>query len=397
MRTCYWIWVIVCGTRLVNAQSSNVHQYVADLEKYGQSPVEFVQKALAQHDLIVFDDALHSAYEPFVFYSQLVNTKSLIGKINYIFLEVINTTSQPLLDSFLTSKNKDTTILRQALQDDYTGTGWRYQTYVDLFKTVWDHNQSLPDSLRINLVGVNPPIYWEAIHTLKDYELFQNTLASRDYAMYLEIVKYMQNFKDGKKGLFLCNTRHAYKNIRDAKGELYWNTNTFFSQRNPAKAFSIRIHNVSLSIEAVKAPLGNKKSVEGLDELTYKWIRMDGGRWDSAFTAYGNKPVAIPFKETEFGKTTYVGNHMMNVAKGSTMYDAFDALIFLAPLSGLHFTAMLNYIFTPSFKPELERRLRLIKGDDFNGFLKENHASNYDEYYKSFQFIPVTPNSLLND
>ncbi len=389
---------LLFGYSIVNGQSASLKKYSADIKHYGKEPVEFVEGTLNQYDLIVFDDALHSAYEPFVFYNQLINSPSLNGRINYIFLEVINTTAQPLIDSFLNASTKDTTILIKAFQDDYAGTGWRYQTYLDLFTTVWEHNHHLPDSLRINVIGVNPPIYWEAIHTWQDYELFQNTLSTRDYFMYLEILKKMQNFKMGKKGLFLCNTRHAYKNIKNAEQQLYWNTTTFFSQRNPGKVFSIRIHNVTLSIQSVKKSETGRKSTDGLNETIYNWVKMDNGLWDTAFAINNNKPVAIPFAKTAFGKTKYVGNHMLNVNPGTTMLDAYDALIFLAPLNNLHFSAQLNYIFTPQFKPELQRRLMLLKGNDFDKFLKDNNCSTFDEYFtKTSQYVPITLNNFLKE
>lgn len=398
MRIYFLLFVLFIG--LINAigQSAKLEKYKADLKSYGQDPVEFVRRTLDQHDLLVFDDALHSAYEPFVFYNQLINTESLNGKLNFIFLEVINTTAQPLIDSFLNAKSKDSTILSKVFQDDYTGLGWRYQTYLDLFNTVWEHNQGKPDSSQIHIIGVNQPIYWDAIHTWKDYELFQNTLASRDYFMYLEILKDMQNFKKGKKGFFLCNTRHAYKNIQNSEHQLYWNTTTFFSQRNPGKVFSIRIHNATLSLESFKKTGAERKSTDGLNEIVYKWIKMDNGLWDSAFADNENKPVAIALEETAFGKTTYVGNHMLNIVQGTKMSDAYDALIFLAPLDKLHFSAQVSYIYTQQFKPELERRIRLLKGNDFDKFLKENNSSTFDEFFNAnSKFIPITQNTFLKE
>jgi hypothetical protein len=389
---------LILGSLLSYGQKSNPGKYMRDLQLYGQEPVQFVRETFNQHDLLVFDDALHSAFEPFVFYNQLINEPTLQGKIQFIFLEAINTTAQPLIDSFLRSSSKDTSTLIREFQDDYAGTGWRYQTYLDLFTTVWEYNHRVPEIQRIQVIGVNPPIYWEAIHSAKDYEIFQNTLASRDYAMYLEILRNMEDFKKGIKGLFLCNTRHAYTNIKDSTHQPYLNTTTFFSYRNPGKVFSIRIHNVTLSIEAAKKSETGRKSTDGLNQKVYKWIRMDNGAWDAAFAINGNKPVAIPFRNTSFGKTAYVGNHMLNVAKGTTMADAYDALIFLAPLNELHFSAQFNYIYTASFKPELERRLKLMNGNEFDSFLKNNHAASFDEYYQNeFKYIPMRPNKLIKE
>jgi hypothetical protein len=264
---------------------------------------------------------------------------------------------------------------------------------------VWQHNQKLPDSARIKIIGVNPPIYWEAIHTWTDYQLFQNSLKSRDYFMYLEILERMKNFSGKKKGIFLCNTRHAYKNIRRSNGVLYWNTMTFFNELNPGKVFSIRIHNATLSFErASKTSSTSKSSTDGLNETIYKWIKMDNGGWDSAFAMNLNSPVALPLKNTSFGKTAYVGNLMLNVAKGTTMGDAYDALIFLAPVTQLHFSAHMNYLYTPQFKPELERRLKLLKGNDYGSYLKGNNATDFEDFYrKNFIYDPVGENKLIKE
>jgi hypothetical protein len=381
----------------VSGQSAPVLTYLNDLKTNGQDPIEFVKKALTNYDLVVFDDALHPAYEPFVFYNSLINNKSASGRIDYIFLEAISTAAQPLIDRFLNAETKDSTKLIKVFQDDYSGLGWRFQTYLDLFSTVWEHNHRLPDSLKIKLIGVNPPVYWDCIRTWNEYELFQSSLKARDYYMYLEILERMSGFRKGEKGLFLTNTRHAYKNIKDSKGQLYWNTTTFFNQRNPDKVFSIRIHNVTLSIESSKTTTSERKSTDGLAELVYKWIKMDDGRWESAFAMNDNKPVAVPLKNSSFGQTAYVGNLMRDVAPGTTMYDAYDAIIFLAPLTELRFSAQFNYIYTSQFKPELERRLKLLK-PDFEAFLKSNAVSSFDAYYEEIsKYKPVSKNALLKE
>lgn len=382
-----------------NSQSLTTKRYFKDIKQFGEPPMKFVNKCLSNYKLLVFDDALHSAYEPFVFYNQLITDSSLSKKFNYIFLEVINTTSQPLIDSFLNNKTLDSSILIKVFQEDYTAFGWRYQTYLDLFKTVWQHNNKLPDSLRIKIIGVNPPIYWEAIHTWNDYELFQNSLKSRDYFMYLEILEKMGNFNGNKKGIFLCNTRHAYKGIMNSNGKLYWNTTTFFNQLNPGKTFSIRIHNATLSVENVnKYPSNAKKSTDGLDDAVYKWVKMDKGRWDSAFSMNFNEPIALPLKNTSFGQTAYIGNLMLNVKRGTTIQDAYDALIFLSPLNQLHFSATMGYIFTPQFKRETERRLRLLEGDNYENYLKENNAVDFEDFCtKNFKYFPISENKLIRE
>ncbi|MEJ2363699.1 MAG: hypothetical protein P8017_03295, partial [Deltaproteobacteria bacterium] len=68
------------------------------------------------------------------------------------------------------------------------------------------------------------------------------------------------------------------------------------------------------------------------EKITIKWDRIGNGIWDSAFKAHGYKPVAFTLKDNVFGQESYVGNHMLNAWPDQTMYDAYDALIFIGPL-----------------------------------------------------------------
>ena len=87
---------------------------------------------------------------------------------------------------------------------------------------------------------------------------------------------------------------------------------------------------------------------------------MEEGLWDSAFGFMGNNPLAISLRNNVFGAASYVGNHMLEAMPGQTMYDAYDGLIFLSPLENLHTTALVDFIFTPEFRAELERRYKLL-------------------------------------
>jgi hypothetical protein len=74
--------------------------------------------------------------------------------------------------------------------------------------------------------------------------------------------------------------------------------------------------------------------------------------------------VAVPLEGTAFGKTPYVGNHVLDAAPGQTMADAYDAVIFLAPLEELHQTALVGSLYTPAFREELARRLKLLYAEE---------------------------------
>ncbi len=358
-----------------------ISNYMEVLDKTGQEPVKFVNNLLDEYDLIVFDDALHLAKEPFDFYQKLIRNNQFKGKVKYIFIEAFSITSQPYIDSYFNSVVKDSTILLPVFQNDYSGYGWRYKTYLDLLGTIWEVNSQLSESEKIQVICIDQPIYWSGIQTRKDYNLFQQSLVGRDYFMYKIITQTLDDFKSGEKGVFLTNTRHAYKGIKKSNGKFYWNTGTFLNQWHPRKSYSIRLHNVNLSIQS-KLDSKSNSSTEGLDKVSYSWIRMDNGLWDKAFKENGNVPIAISLEKNIFGKSAYVGNHMLNVADNQTMYDAYDGLIFLAPLEELHFSAEVDFIYTDSFIQELKRRIMLLQEDQLSSFLIENGVDSLDDFIK---------------
>jgi hypothetical protein len=94
--------------------------------------------------------------------------------------------------------------------------------------------------------------------------------------------------------------------------------------------------------------------------MVYRWARPGRGRWDDAWQRLGNKPTAVPLAGNDFGREPYVGNHMLDAAAGQTLADAYDAVLFLAPLERLRQTAQVGAIYTPAFKQELARRYPLL-------------------------------------
>jgi hypothetical protein len=72
---------------------------------------------------------------------------------------------------------------------------------------------------------------------------------------------------------------------------------------------------------------------------------------------------------------------MLDVAAGQTMADAYDAVIFLAPLEDLHQTALVGELYTQEFRVELARRLALLyPADALARMTAESGAADLGEY-----------------
>ncbi|MDZ7722895.1 MAG: hypothetical protein U5R06_08820 [candidate division KSB1 bacterium] len=369
--------------------SAEVEDYLQVLRGQGQQPAEFVREQLIQHDLLILDDGLHAAVEPFEFITDYL--RQYPHSVDVLFLEVIPINVQADIDSFMHSEVRDTMLLAPVFQEDFR-YGWPYETYLDLFCAVWEINHESDADIRI--VGVNQPIYWEGLHTREDYNTFQKSLIGRDYFMYKTILGHMNGFESGLNGLFMTNTRHAYKCIRDSGGDIYWNSGTFFHQWHPGQTFSIRFHNMSLNVKAEKNM--ENASMEGMDRLVYEWIRLDDGRWDQAFEQNANQPVAVPFEGNGFGETAYTGNHSADALPRQTQYDAYDALIFLKPLEETRFSAHTKFYYTDAFKKELKHRVRVMHGHDLERFLIQNNVETVTGYVEKLsEYRPETPNPLV--
>jgi len=380
--------------------NDNLQSYLNSLNEKGKRPISFILEKLDEYDLILFDDALHTSVEPFIFYQNLIQNADFQKRVKYIFLEVVSITQQPALDAYFNSETEDLKLLYPAFQNDFSGTGWPYKTYFDLLRSIWEVNSTLPAQDRFKVIAVNAPTYWSEIKTSEDLDLFRLSLTGNDYTMYKVILSYLDNFKSDTKGIFLTNTRHAYKGIKNSNDKYYLNCGTFFYLRNPGKTYSVHFHNINLSFEGKKeVDSSTPKTTEGLEDVIIKWVRMEDGLWDSAFDEFGNTPIALDLKDTPFGMTKYVGNHMLDAAEGQTMYEAYDALIFLAPVEKLHQTAMVDYIYTPEYKNELARRSKILyTKEQLNNILDSYGLKSIKEFIDNyFTYKPETLNPLLKE
>lgn len=369
--------------------------YVSVLKSKGEEPIQFTLNSLKRYDLIIFDDAVHSAQEPFDFYRALIQNSEFHKKVKYIFVELFSIASQEQIDQYLNSPVEDSTLLLTVFQDNFSGFGNRYQTYLDLLKTVRKSNEGLHISEQLKVIGVDQPIFWSGIKSTKDYNDFNNSLDARDYFMYRQIVHHLNYFHDGQKAIFLTNTRHAYKNLKSNTGSPIWNCATFFYQWHKGKSCSVRIHNANLYVEYIREDV-KQKSIEGIEKVVFKWIKADSGKWDEAFAINKNKPVGIFLDQTPFGKSPYIGNQMLSAMKSQTMADVYDAVIFLAPLDQLHFSAEFNFICTSDFKAELQRRIRIIYGDNVSELLKEQDVQSLEELVEKVCVNqPIRKNNLI--
>src|SRR5262249_25488255 len=158
-------------------------------------------------------DGFHNALEPFDFYQQLVRDPAFQRHAPALFLEAVPVSQQRHLDAYLYGPEDDQRLLYPAFQNDQNGRGWNLKTYFDLLQTVRDVNKALPDKGKLKVCGVGSPTFWSEIQTRQDLAQFHKSLLSFDHTMYAVIRNELADFRAGRKGVFLTNTRHAYKGL----------------------------------------------------------------------------------------------------------------------------------------------------------------------------------------
>lgn len=343
--------------------AAHVATLSAELKAKGQDPIAFVTDALKRAEIVIFDEGLHNAKEPWDFYNRLVADARFSAQAKFVFLEVVPYNLQRHLDAYLAAPTNKPALLYPALQDSLD-TGWKFQTYVDFMSAVWTANQSLAKDQRIRVIGVSPPVYWPSIDTSDEFARYRRDgFAGYDHDMYARIKMHLKEFDGSARGIFLTNTRHVYTGLKKPDGGYFWNAGTYFRQWHPGHSVSIRFNAPFLEVKNAGSERG--PTIGSMASGTvYGWTRADDGAWDAAFAANGNAPVAISFDGSSFGSAAYVGNQMLSAAPGQTMADVYDGIIHLKRLEEWQSSAQNGDMYTPAFKRELARRLPIIYSPD---------------------------------
>ena len=94
-----------------------------------------MSRVLDQHDLVIFDDAVHPAVEPFDFYRQLINDQTFQRHAPIIFLELIPSNKQRHIEAYLSAPSDDPRLLYPAFQDNANGQGFNFKNVFRLLES----------------------------------------------------------------------------------------------------------------------------------------------------------------------------------------------------------------------------------------------------------------------
>jgi hypothetical protein len=118
--------------------------FIDYIQKNGKTPVEYLIEKFKSHDIIILGET-HSIKENCEFISTSLKTLYQRANLRFLATEFIKTINSELTNKLVTDSEYDQNLAIQIFRDHAWPT-WGYQEYVDIFKAVWEVNQSLPQN-----------------------------------------------------------------------------------------------------------------------------------------------------------------------------------------------------------------------------------------------------------
>ncbi len=177
-----------------------------------RSPVDYVVNKFADHDVIFLGEA-HRIKDNPVLVQQLIPGLYRAG-VYVLALEFANEDDQPLIDSLLRADSFDEHLARHIQMNQYSLWPWR--EYLDIYKTAWQLNASLPDTARpFRILGVNCDLDWSPVQNRGDMdnpELRRQVWAGCSEENWAGVV--LRAVAEGDKVLAYCGMHHAFTKYR---------------------------------------------------------------------------------------------------------------------------------------------------------------------------------------
>ncbi len=316
-----------------------------------QSPEDYVVSKFKDHDVIFLGEAHRIRHD-----AELV--KRLIpvcyqNGIRVLALEFANRSDQAPIDSLLALPTYDESIARRVTFNE--DQGWAYQEYLDLYKSAWTLNASLPkESPKFRIIGVNCTGDWSVMRSQEDMQndslrrLVWKRCPGGEVAMAEVILKQVQK---GEKVLVYSGMHHAFTRflqpVVDGKG-----TFTNFNQdQRMAQGVYMRLGSRAFSIA-----------------LHYPWygttydsprVRPVNGTIDSVMNALGDKfrPVGFDVHGSPFGLLPDSASLYRTGYTDFRLQEFCDGYIFQRPFAKYEVVHFVEDFINPSNLAEFQRQV----------------------------------------
>lgn len=320
---------------------AHLKSFVRFLDEKAEGPKPLVLKALAKHKVVVMGEIHHRPLY-WAFNSSLVRDLNFAKSTGVIYMELA-ANDQPLIERFLAAPQLDATPVIDMLRDIFE-MGWPDKPMLDFFITVWKVNQDLPPEKRLRIVLVDMQRPWHKIQSRADWAQYN---VDRDEFMAENILRDLREHPDDKRSaLFIVGVGHAMLNLKRA------------DNKTPMKSAAWHLRQ-QLGDRDVYAIFPHQPVMTNVGRVSG---RLCLGLFDSAFAAFGNRPVAFPLTAGPFGRQWFDAMPDRRAGNESTYADGYSAYLYLGPLENESFSPLIPEFYTKQHMKEIDRRYRLMRG-----------------------------------
>ena len=294
--------------------NSSVKSHSDFLREQHTSPKDYIFDLFSENDIIILCERSHRETTQWDFIYDLVSDERFINKVGHVFTEYGASSKQAKVDSMLTKKFEDDTLLEKEIAKlmEFMNVG-----FFNFLKDLNKLNNNLPDSLKIHEYFTDLDIYSEYIQTSG-----KSQRRNRDSLMASIVVSNLlqiQQHEKRKKCLVICNSRHAYGLVKKNGKEL--KDYSFNEARLIFKVFPKSTANVLIN-RLTFNPYTNEYPIHH-------------GLWDRAFAEIGDKPTGFNFNDTPFGEDEF---DLFPWSKETVNYeDVFTGFIYINPFDQWNF------------------------------------------------------------
>jgi hypothetical protein len=307
------------------SHSQGVNQdMVAFIESQSMHPSDYVISSFEKYDVIFLAEQ-HLVRQNLHFVQQLIPALYKAG-VYTLGMEFGAQEDQALLDSLINAPAYNEEVARE-IMFHYNVT-WGYMEYLDVYRTAWDFNRSLPKKARpFRILNLSYVYQWKGFTGDRTPEslskVFPRGTADQFRAQLIE----EEIIRKNEKVLCLVGTPHAFTRYGDPYYQYNaddfcafdrgWLGNRLYD-KYPDKVFSIILHQ----------PFMKSTATAYLMESPCK------GQVESLMAQFKNKPCGFNLQNTPVGQIKDDSDYSF-CYKDFTLGQLFDGYIFLAPLSEL--------------------------------------------------------------
>lgn len=341
----------------LSAQDSQ--SYADYLKKNAENPISFVLSKLKDYRIVAIgEDHWIADHTPFLCEVLREAAKHDETRPQVLALEFGNEMDQKTADNVTHATVFMPDSVIKILQHAPDVFGNPYKEYFDVFKCIWEINQTLPAEKKIRISLLDPA---------GTQDSFDKTSLrrSRDRDMTM-FNKLRSHYVNGNKIIFYAGQAHTQRQIRGYKLK---NKSYYYNYPSAGYLIKSSYPNDVYTID-LWAPLNMGLGYE-INPQTGKWYEKSNGVFDRAFELNGNKPCGFDIQNSIWGDITMPGYfcppgkedewYSSNPIDGNPytkdilLSQLADGLVFVKPANEFSGGTLIN-IYTPDFIEVCKRR-----------------------------------------